>query len=79
MPLYQSVTWLADGNVEANRLLSSMLKDAEIKILRMIGNQRKRKDGVVEANFVSCLPETDKSRSTERHKPFDSPQKKTKK
>jgi hypothetical protein len=57
MPLYQSVSWLADGNVEAKSLLSPMLKETEIKILRMIANQRKRKDAVVlEANFVSCLP-----------------------
>jgi hypothetical protein len=78
MPLYQSVTRLVDGNAEAKRLLYSKLQDAEIEIHQMIANKQKRKNGVVEANFVSCLPETDKSRSSERHKPFYSPQKRKK-
>jgi hypothetical protein len=78
MPLYQSVTRLVEGNAEAKLLIYSKLQEAEIEIHRMIANKQKRKNGVVEASFVSCLPETDKSRSSERHKPFYSPQKRKK-
>jgi hypothetical protein len=55
LPLYESVTQLADGDVQAKHLLSSKLKEAEIEIQRMIANKRMEKHGAMEANFVSCL------------------------
>ena len=64
LPLYESETQLADdGDEEVKHLLSSKLKETEIEIHRMMANKRMKKDGGMEANSVSCLPETDKSQS----------------
>jgi hypothetical protein len=74
MPLYQSITNLADENEEMRRHLQSRLQNVETELLEMAGKQ-KRNAAVIDPDGFVSLPETRIGRSARRIRPFGSPQK----